>query len=153
TTPNGAGGPWNTTAFAPGSSSEMNSAQPRMNPSRPESGTNSPNGTRWILSYLSTIPRSVNRNTELVSLGGVVSLTSIEPTRSGALTVLDRAIRVLRRRESPRSAAGVAVSGHTTRSGCSALASAVFTATTTNDTAWTPPSSAIWMTGNLRYCE
>ena len=32
-------------------------------------------------------------------------------------------------------------------------ATAVFTATRTNDTAWTPPSSAIWMTGNLRYCE
>src|SRR5205085_12174542 len=32
-------------------------------------------------------------------------------------------------------------------------ASAALAASRTNDTAWTPPSSATWITGNLRYCE
>ena len=35
----------------------------------------------------------------------------------------------------------------------SAPASAALTATSTNETAWTPPSSATWITGSLRYCE
>ena len=32
-------------------------------------------------------------------------------------------------------------------------ARAAFTASSTNDTAWTPASSAIWITRRCRYCE
>src|SRR5215470_16088475 len=86
TVPNGAGGPEKTTAREPGSRSAMNSAQPLTKPSTHDSGTYSPNGTRWILSYLPTMPRSSSRNAVLRYVGGDVPSASTEPTRSGADT-------------------------------------------------------------------
>ncbi len=83
TNPNGGWGPEKTLALEPGSSSAMNSAQLRTNPISPDSGTYSPKGTSWILSYRPTMPRSVRRNAVLRTFGGVDASTSIEPTRSG----------------------------------------------------------------------
>ena len=91
----------------------MNSAQPLTKPITPESGTYSPNGTSWILSYLFTMPRSSSKNAVLRYFVGNVSSASTEPTRSGAATSRDNRRSAATRAGSRRRSVGVAVSGHT----------------------------------------
>ena len=96
----------------------MNSAQPLTNPMSLESGTYSPNGTRWILSYLPMIPRSVTRNAALVRRLGGASSTSMDPMRSAACSSPDSAVSMASRAGSRRSAVGDAVSGRYPRVFC-----------------------------------
>jgi hypothetical protein len=95
----------------------MNSAQPLTNPITLDSGTYSPNGTKWILSYLLTIPRSVNKNAVLRRSCSDLSTMSIDPTSSGTCQAPESSVSKPRSVASRRRMVGEAVSGHTIRSG------------------------------------
>ena len=99
---------------SPAPDSEMNSAQPLTNPIRPESGTYSPNGTRWILSYLPDDPLSGQEKRAVAEPPGhaVEHVDRAHQQRRGA----DRPRRrrsVSSSSGSRRSTVGDAVSGHT----------------------------------------